>query len=121
MLRALAGVSPFRRGAESIQKAVQWGHRLAQQLLVQDRAQPEPPAADLNAVVSGGVRALGPLLGESIDVDLQLDATAGAVGLTAAALEQVTMNLVLNARDAMPSGGRLGVATHPSPPRRGVS
>jgi two-component system cell cycle sensor histidine kinase/response regulator CckA len=113
MLRAMAGTSPLRRGAESIQKAVQWGQRLADQLLAGDRARPEPPAADLNAVVAGVVRTLGPLLGERIDVRLELDPAAGTVGLTAAALEQITMNLVLNARDAMPSGGRLTVTTTP--------
>lgn len=115
MLRAIPGGSPLRRGAESIQKAVQWGHRLAEQLLARDRARPERPAADLNAVVAGVVRTLGPLLGERIDVQLQLDPAVGAVALTAAALEQVTMNLVLNARDAMPSGGRLSVSTVQSP------
>jgi two-component system cell cycle sensor histidine kinase/response regulator CckA len=113
MLRAMPGATPLRRNAESIQKAVQWGQRLAEQLLANARARVEPPAADLNAVVAGVVRTLGPLLGEQIDVRLELDPAAGAVGLTAAALEQITMNLVLNARDAMPSGGRLTVTTTP--------
>lgn len=116
MLRSIPGRSPLRRGAESIQKAVQWGHRLAGQLVASGRAHPEPPAADLNAVVAGVVRTLGPILGEHIDVELQLDPDAGAVGLTAAALEQVTMNLILNARDAMSTGGRLTVTT--TRPRR---
>jgi two-component system, cell cycle sensor histidine kinase and response regulator CckA len=111
MLRSIPGASPLRRGAESIQKAVQWGQRLAGQLLASDRARPEPPAAHLNTVVAGVVRTLGPLLGEQIDVRLELDPTVGAVGVTAAAVEQVAMNLLLNARDAMPSGGRLTVST----------
>jgi len=111
MLRSIPGASPLRRGAESIQKAVQWGQRLADQLLASDRGRAQPAAADLNTVVAGVVRTLEPLLGDQIDVRLQLDPTAGAVGVTAAALEQVAMNLVLNARDAMPSGGRLTVTT----------
>jgi two-component system, cell cycle sensor histidine kinase and response regulator CckA len=119
MLRAMPGGSPLRRGAESIQKAVQWGHRLAEQLLAHDRVRPEWPAADLNAVVAGVVRALGPLLGERIDVELQLDPAVRAVAVTAAAVEQVIMNLVLNARDAMPSGGRLSISTVPSSPDSG--
>jgi two-component system cell cycle sensor histidine kinase/response regulator CckA len=113
MLRAIPDPSPLRRGAESIRKAVQWGHRLAEQLLARDRARPEPSAVDLNVVVAAVVRTLGPLLGERIDVQLRLHPAAGTVGLTPAALEQVTMNLVLNARDAMPSGGRLTVSTAP--------
>jgi nitrogen-specific signal transduction histidine kinase/CheY-like chemotaxis protein len=115
MLRSLAAGSPLRRGAESIQKAVQWGHRLARQLLTTGRVPADPPSADLNAVVAGVVRTLGPILGERIVVDLRLDPGAGAVGVGAAALEQVTMNLVLNARDAMPSGGRLTVTTALAP------
>ena len=115
MLRALPGGSPLRRGAESIQKAVEWGHRLARQLLSTGRAVLERPAADLNVVVAGVVRTLGPILGERIEVDLRLEPEVGAVGISAASLEQVTMNLVLNARDAMPSGGRLTVTTALSP------
>jgi CheY-like chemotaxis protein len=113
MLRAMPGASPLRRNAESIQKAVQWGQRLAEQLVASGRARPEPPAVDLNGVVAGVVRTLGPLLGERIDVRLELDPAAGPVKITAAALEQLIMNLVLNARDAMPSGGRLTVSTAP--------
>jgi CheY-like chemotaxis protein len=119
MLHAMPGESPFRRGGESIKKAVQWGQRLTEQLLAQNRAQPERPPAELNAVVTSVVRTLGPLLGERIDVELRLDPAVVAVGITAAALEQVTMNLVLNARDAMPAGGRLSVSTAGSPRQGG--
>lgn len=115
MLRSLPSGSPLRRGAASIQKAVEWGHRLARQLLTTGRSSVERPAADLNAVVAGVVRTLGPILGERIAVELRLHPSVGAVGVTAACLEQVTMNLVLNARDAMPSGGRLTVTTLLSP------
>jgi CheY-like chemotaxis protein len=111
MLRLIASESPLRRGAESIQKAVEWGHRLARQLLTIGRVPVEHPSTDLNAVVGGVVKTLGPILGQRIAVDLRLDPAVGAVGVPAAALEQVAMNLVLNARDAMPSGGRLTVAT----------
>jgi two-component system, cell cycle sensor histidine kinase and response regulator CckA len=111
MLRSMSGASPLHRGVESVQKAVQWGQRLTEQLLASDRGRPEPPAADLNAVVAGVVRTLGPLLEQRINVRLELDPAVGAVGVTAAALEQVVMNLLLNARDAMPSGGRLTVTT----------
>ena len=116
MLRAMPADSSLRRGAESIQKAVQWGQRLAEQLFANNRARPERPVAELNAVVADVVRTLSSVLGDRVDVVLQLDPAVSAVALTAAALEQVTMNLVLNARDAMPTGGRLSVTTAPSPP-----
>ena len=115
MLRAIPEASPLRRGAESIQKAVQWGQRLTEQLLAQDHARAEQSTADVNAVVAGVVRTLGPLLGERIDVKVELDPASASVALTPAALEQVTMNLLLNARDAMPSGGRLAVTTARTP------
>jgi CheY-like chemotaxis protein len=124
MLRAMPDASPLRRGAESIRKAVQWGHRLTEQLLTRDPARAEHTTADLNAVVTGVVRTLGPLLGDRIEVALQLDPAVGAVALTPAALEQVTINLVLNARDAMPAGGRLEVTTARAPhhpPGRGTA
>jgi CheY-like chemotaxis protein len=111
MLRSLPSGSPLRGGAESIQKAVEWGQRLARQLLATGPVPLERPSTDLNAVVAGVMRTLGSILGPRVEVDVRLDPDAGVVSLTAAALEQVTMNLVLNARDAMPDGGRLTVAT----------
>jgi signal transduction histidine kinase len=111
MLRSLAPDSQLRRGAESIQHAVASGQRLVRQLLTPGRAPVDGPSADLNAVVADVVRTLRPLLGERTTVELRLDPAAGAVAAGPAAIEQVTMNLVLNARDAMPSGGCVTVLT----------
>lgn len=111
MLRSLAPDSPQRRGAESIQHAVASGQRLVRQLLTPGRAPVDGPSADLNAVVADVVRTLRPLLGERTTVELRLDPAAGAVAASPAAIEQVTMNLVLNARDAMPAGGCMTVLT----------
>jgi signal transduction histidine kinase len=111
MLRLLAPDNPLRRGPESIQHAVASGQRLIRQLLTPGRTPVDGPSADLNAVVAGVVRTLRPLLGERVTVELRLDPAAGAVAASPAAIEQVTMNLVLNARDAMPSGGSVTVAT----------
>jgi len=112
LLDGVGDASPLRPRAEAIRKAAGWGERLTRELLAAGRPQPPgPPVADLNAVLAGVVRALGPLLGDDIEVRTDLDPGVGAVAVGAAALEQVVMNLILNARDAMPSGGRVIVCT----------
>ena len=112
LLEGVPADSPTRRRAEAIRKATGWGERLARELLAAGRPQPpEPAVADLNAVVLGLVRTLQPLLGEDIEVRTELEPKVGAVALGPAALEQIAMNLILNARDAMPSGGRVTVCT----------
>jgi CheY-like chemotaxis protein len=65
----------------------------------------------LNAVVTGMERMLRPLLGEDIALHLELDADLGGVEADYGQLEQVMMNLALNARDAMRGGGRLTIET----------
>jgi CheY-like chemotaxis protein len=74
-------------------------------------AVPEPSTLDPNTVVTGVVRTLQPLLGESVEVSLQLDPRLGGITATREPLEQALMNLILNARDAMPAGGRVTVET----------
>src|SRR5207244_894645 len=112
LLEGVPADSQTRRRAEAIRKATGWGERLARELLAAGRPQPpEPAVADLNAVVLGLVRTLQPLLGEDIEVRTELEPKVGAVALGPAALEQIAMNLILNARDAMPSGGRVTVCT----------
>jgi len=113
--------SQTRRRAEAIRKATGWGERLARELLAAGRPQPpEPAVADLNAVVLGLVRTLQPLLGEDIEVRTELEPKVGAVALGPAALEQIAMNLILNARDAMPSGGCVTVCTALATPANGA-
>jgi two-component system cell cycle sensor histidine kinase/response regulator CckA len=112
LLGAVPPDSPMRRRVEAIRKATSWGERLTRELLTAGRPQLAGPAvADLNAVVAGVVRTVQPLLGDDVEVVTELDGAAGSVAVGAAALEQVVMNLMLNARDAMPSGGRLLVCT----------
>ena len=112
VLDSVSADSPLRRRLEAIRKATGWGERLTRELLAAGRPPSSAPAvADLNAVVLGVVRTLQPLLADGIEVRTELDPTVGAVAVGAAALEQVAMNLILNARDAMPSGGRVSVCT----------
>jgi anti-sigma regulatory factor (Ser/Thr protein kinase)/CheY-like chemotaxis protein len=102
----------MRRRVVAIRKATGWGERLTRELLAAGRPQPPgPPVADLNAVAAGVVRTLQPLLADDVEIVTGLDPAVGAVTVGAAALEQVVMNLILNARDAMPSGGRVTVCT----------
>jgi hypothetical protein len=112
LLDGLAPDSPMRRRVVAIRKATGWGERLTRELLAAGRPQPPgPPVADLNAVAAGVVRTLQPLLADDVEIVTGLDPAVGAVTVGAAALEQVVMNLILNARDAMPSGGRVTVCT----------
>jgi two-component system, cell cycle sensor histidine kinase and response regulator CckA len=69
-------------------------------------------AVDLNAVLERMRDLIRRLLGEGIELRLSLAPSVSAVVLDEAQLEQVVLNLVLNARDAMPGGGRLVIVTH---------
>jgi two-component system, cell cycle sensor histidine kinase and response regulator CckA len=128
MLKRMDPTDPLRTGAESIRKAAVWGLNLTQHMLTTSRAAtPVPTSLDLNAVVGGVVRTLAPLLGEQIQVALELDPRLGRVRVNMGQVEQTLMNLLLNARDAMPSGGRVTIETanvdleqSPSGPLRAV-
>jgi signal transduction histidine kinase/CheY-like chemotaxis protein len=112
MLKRMDPTDPLRSGAESIRKAAVWGLNLTQHMLATSRAAvPEPSTLDPNTVVTGVVRTLQPLLGETVEVSLKLDPRLGGVTATSEPLEQALMNLILNARDAMPGGGRVTVET----------
>jgi two-component system cell cycle sensor histidine kinase/response regulator CckA len=112
MLKRMDPTDPLRTGAESIRKAAVWGLNLTQHMLTTSRATaPLPSALDVNTVVAGVARTLQPLLGEQVDVVLALAPELAPVTVNAGQLEQTLMNLVLNARDAMPSGGRVTIET----------
>ena len=112
MLKRMDPTDPLRTGAESIRKAAVWGLNLTQHMLTTSKAAaPVVTSLDLNAVASGVVRTLVPLLGEQIQVTLELEPHLGRVRVNMGQLEQTLMNLLLNARDAMPSGGRVTIET----------
>jgi len=112
MLKRLDPGDPLRTGAESIRKAAVWGLNLTQHMLASSRAAtPARTSLDVNALATGVVRTLQPLLGDRVDVVLRLDPDVGRVVANTGQLEQSLVNLVVNARDAMPDGGRLTVET----------
>jgi two-component system, cell cycle sensor histidine kinase and response regulator CckA len=112
MLRRLRPDDPLRRNAEAIKRATEWGAALAQQILAGSRRPPAAPTpVDLNQLVGNVTRVLQPLLGESIELVTRLDSGLGLVSANPHQIGQVIMNLVVNARDAMPQGGQLTIET----------
>ena len=103
---------PRREDAEEIRHAGLRAAELTRQLLAFSRRQVlAPKVLDLNAVVGNMDRMLQRLLGEDVELATSLDPAAGTVNADPGQLEQVLLNLAVNARDAMPGGGRLSVGT----------
>jgi PAS domain S-box-containing protein len=101
-----------REDLDSIQDAVQRATTLTRQLLAFSRQQVlNTVVLDPNTVISDLVKMLTRLIGEDIELITQLDPDAGMVRADAGQLEQVLLNLTVNARDAMPSGGKIVIAT----------
>ena len=112
---ALKQVEPGLRLHADIQQITRAGESaaaLTQQLLTFSRRQVvHPQVVEVNAVLSGIERMLRRLIGEQIRVVLALDPALRAVEADPGQLEQVVMNLAVNARDAMPRGGELRFET----------
>jgi PAS domain S-box-containing protein len=101
-----------RADAEEIRKAAERGAGLTRQLLAFSRRQVlEPTNVDLNEVVRDLEKMLHRLLGEDIDVTSGLADGLGIVHADRGQLEQVVLNMAVNARDAMPNGGKLSITT----------
>lgn len=97
---------------EEVLRAGKRAAELVGQLLAFSRKQVlRPTAVDLNGLVTGMGQMLGRLIGEDIELVTILAPNLGVVLADTSQLEQILMNLVINARDAMPSGGRLAVET----------
>jgi two-component system cell cycle sensor histidine kinase/response regulator CckA len=104
--------SPQRNDLLEIQKAGYRASALTRQLLTFSRKQPlQAKVHDLNALVSDMEAMLRRLVRENIRLEVALAPDAGAVRLDVTQLEQVLMNLAVNACDAMPGGGRLYITT----------
>ena len=99
----------------SIVQATAGAQRLARQLLAFGRRhRPAPEVLDANDVVTETAQLLRRVLEENIAFEVRLGRSVPPVEIDRGQLEQVIINLALNARDAMPDGGRLTVATAPS-------
>jgi two-component system cell cycle sensor histidine kinase/response regulator CckA len=110
--RKLGEGSPFQEYAEEIEKAGQRAVSLTRQLLAFSRQQILTPAVlNLNSLVSDMEKMLPRLIGEDIAVTVNLRPELGSVKADQGQIEQVVMNLAVNARDAMPTGGKLVVET----------
>jgi two-component system cell cycle sensor histidine kinase/response regulator CckA len=100
------------RGLEMIHESAKRGASLTRQLLAFGRRQVlEPKVLDLNVVLADVQKLLQRVIGEDIELDFQADAKIGSVQADPGQLEQVIVNLATNARDAMPAGGKLTIAT----------
>jgi PAS domain S-box-containing protein len=112
LLEQLPPGHPLQSKAQAIRAASDRATALTRQLLAFSRKQLlELKTVDLNAIVTDMERLLRPLIGENIEFSTSLDPSAGCTRADAGQLEQVLMNLVVNAKDAMPSGGKLSIRT----------
>jgi two-component system cell cycle sensor histidine kinase/response regulator CckA len=104
--------NPMRTQLDEIRKAADRAATLTRQLLAFSRRQVlAPKILDLNAILSNMEKLLKRLLGEDVELLTVLDPTLAGVKADPGQIEQVVMNLAVNARDAMPDGGQLVVET----------
>jgi signal transduction histidine kinase/CheY-like chemotaxis protein len=106
--------APGRDEIDEIRRAADRAAALVEQILGFSRAKMcDPKLLDLNSVVALLAKIVNRLAGETVDVVYQLGVEIGPVCIDPARFDQVVLNLVANARDAMaPSGGLLTIATH---------
>ena len=104
--------SSARHNLEQIQGATERAATLTRQLLAFSRKQVlQPKVLDLNNVVAGMIKMFSRVIGENIDLAFLPGSKLAPVKADPGQMEQVLLNLVVNARDAMPDGGRLTIET----------
>ena len=110
--KSLASYDPLQEEVTDIRDAVGRGAALTRQLLVFGRKEVRTPGLlDVNEVVTGVERLLMRVLGSSVRIELRRDVEYAPVVADAGQLEQVLVNLAINARDAMLRGGTLTIRT----------
>jgi len=110
--RKLAAADPLHKNAVEIKKAGERAAELTQKLLAFSRKQVlRPRRIALNDLIRDGESMLRRLIGEQVELDAKLDPAVGHVQADPGQMEQVILNLAINARDAMPKGGRLLIET----------
>jgi PAS domain S-box-containing protein len=111
-LGLIAPESPANRYMEQIRKAAYRAAGLTRQLLAFSRQQVVfPKIVDLNQVVQGVTTMLQRLVGEDVAISLRPTVPIGSINADPGQVEQILMNLVVNARDAMPGGGKIIIET----------
>ena len=112
ILRRLESGDPLRQKVEEIKKAGDRAALLTYQLLAFSRKQIlQPKVLDLNAIISETGNILQRLIEENIEIKLMLDPLLGRVKADPGQISQIIINLMVNARDAMPRGGHVTVET----------
>jgi two-component system cell cycle sensor histidine kinase/response regulator CckA len=112
ILQELRPSDPLRADIEQIRQAGQRSAGLTRQLLAFSRRQVlQPRVVSLNALTTELEPMLSRLLGTEVALDLLLDPETGNVMVDPNQIEQVLVNLITNARDAMPGGGRVSITT----------
>ena len=112
---ALMGINkdhPLSECLNEIRKSTTHAASLTRQLLLFSRRQPmDMTSLSLNSLIQGLAKMLDRLIGEEISLELNLDPSTSTVEGDAGTIEQVIMNLIVNARDAMPEGGEISITT----------
>jgi PAS domain S-box-containing protein len=112
LMRKLEKDNPTRLTIEEIRKAGERAASLTRQLLAFSRRQVLQPAPlELNVIVANVDKMLRRLIGEDIDLLMALEPELGRIKADPGQIEQVLLNLAVNARDAMPQGGKLTIET----------
>ena len=112
VLMSLTKDDPLREDVEEIKKAGDRATALTRQLLAFSRKQVlQPMVLNLNTVLADTDKMLRRLIGEDLEIATILEQELGNVNIDPGQMEQVVMNLAINARDAMPGGGKLTIET----------
>ena len=112
LLASLAADDKRREDVEQIKKAGERASSLTRQLLAFSRQQVlQMKVLDCNALVSDMEKMLNRIIGEDVELSKALSAEAGHIKADPGQIEQVLLNLVVNAKDAMPKGGKITIET----------